>query len=348
MSGEAGQGARSFISRGVAHIEVPHQGQPVSVGFVLVPQFTMLAFTSAVEPFRVANQLAGKTLFEWAVWSSEGEPVTASNGMKVVVDGPLPAEAPSGYVLICAGTEPEMTTTRKLSDWVRVQWRRGRTVGSLCTGAYTLAKAGILKDRQFTLHWENIPGFIETYPELEPLRRVFCIDNRVITCAGGIASAELVVKLISEHYGPALAQAVMDMCLLTHMRRESDDQMTSLASRLGTRNEHVVKAVAWLEGRLSEDFLLEDCADHVGITPRQIQRLFRRYLGVTPVQYLNGLRLQHGRLLLSETNMTVMEVAVACGYVSSSHFARSFRQKYGVSPNKYSHFPGGEKAAPRD
>lgn len=331
---------RKFVARGVAHLDVAQKGDPVSVSFVLMPQFTMLAFTSAMEPLRVANQLSGKTLFEWSVFSGDGDPVTASNGMRMMVDGALPAEAPSGFVLVGGGVEPEMNTSRRLADWVRVQWRRGRTVGSLCTGAYALARAGILKDRQFTLHWENIPGFRELWPELEPVRRVYCIDNRVITCAGGVAAAELGLKLISDHYGPELAQAVMNMCLLTHLRLPSDDQMPSLAARLGTRNEHVVKAVAWLESHLAEDFRLDDCADHVGVTPRQVQRLFRRWLGMTPVQYLNGLRLAHGRMLLSETNMSVMEVAVACGYVSASHFAKSFRRKYGVAPGKYTHFPG--------
>lgn len=333
-------GVRRFVARGVAHIDVLYDGAPVAVSFVLVPQFTMLAFTSAVEPFRVANQLSGKTLFEWAVWSAEGEPVSASNGMTMVVDGALPAEAPPGYVLVCAGVEPERHLSRKLADWIRVQWRRGRTVGSLCTGAYTLARAGILKNRQFTLHWENIPGFRESWPDLEPERRLYCIDNRVITSAGGVAAAELALRLISDHYGPELGQAVMNMCLLSNLRLPNDDQMPSLAARLGTRNEHVVRAVAWLESRIADEFRLDDCAEHVGVTPRQIQRLFRRYLGVTPVQYLNSLRLSHGRMLLSETNMTVMEVAVACGYVSASHFAKSFRRKYGVAPGKYTHFPG--------
>ncbi|MFT4149809.1 MAG: GlxA family transcriptional regulator [Paracoccaceae bacterium] len=341
MTDKAEQGDRRpnrFVARGAAHVEVDTTADPVRVAFVLVPQFTMLAFTSAVEPLRAANQLSGKTIFEWQVFSESGQPITASNGVPLVPDGPLPKEAPAGYVLICGGVEPEVTTTATLADWIRAQWRRGRIVGSLCSGAYTLARAGILKGRTFTLHWENIPGFREAYPDLEPARRVYCIDDRLITCAGGVAAAELSLKLIHDHCGAELSQAAMNMCLLSQRRQPDDDQMTSLATRLGTRNEHVVKAVSYMEARLEEEFHLDDCAAHVGVTRRQIQRLFQQFLGVTPIQYLNTLRLQRGRALLSETNMSVMEVAVSSGYVSASHFAKSFRKKYGVSPNRFSHF----------
>ena len=330
--------ASRYVARGVAHLDVAARDEPIRDSFVLVPRFTMLAFTSAVEPLRVANQLAGRNLFEWQVFSEDGAPVTASNGVPLVPDGALPREAPSGYVLVCGGVEPEVTTTAQLADWIRAQWRRGRIVGSLCSGAYTLARAGILKGRRFTLHWENIPGFREIYPDLEPSERVYCIDDRVITCAGGVAAAELALRLISDHCGPDLGQAAMNMCLLTQTRQADDGQVTSLASRLGTRNDHVVRAVKYLESRLDEEFRLEDCAAHVGVTPRQVQRLFRQFLGATPVQYMNNLRLARGRMLLSETNLSVLEVALSCGYASPSHFAKSFRKKYGVSPNRFSHF----------
>ena len=330
--------ARKFVARGVAHVALPKVTEPVSVTFVLVPKFTMLAFTSAIEPLRVANQLTGQMLFRWGTFSEDGKPVACSNGVPVVPEGTLPEAPPPGYVLVCGGVEPENQITPTLGDWVRAQWRRGRTVGGLCTGAYALARAGILKGRRFTLHWENLSGFCETFPDLEPARQVFCIEDRIVTCAGGMAAADLMLKLIHDRYGAQLSQEVMNMCLLTQRRTEEDEQITSLAARLGTRNEKLIKAVAFLEARIEEEFDLDACADHLGVSRRQIERLFNRYLGVTPVRYMNDLRLQHGRALLAETDMSVTEVAVACGYASSSHFSKSFRKKYGVSPYRFSHF----------
>ena len=217
-------------------------------------------------------------------------------------------------------------------------WRRGRTVGGLCSGAYALARAGILKDRRFTLHWENIAGFTETYPELEVARQVFCIDDRIVTCAGGVAAADLMLKIIHDRFGMGLSQEVMNMCLLTGRRSEADEQITSLAARLGTRHEKLIEAVAFLEGRVEEAFDLDACAAQLKLSRRQIERLFSRYLGVTPVRYMNDLRLQRGRALLAETDMSVTEVAIACGYASTSHFSKSFRLKYEVSPYRFSHF----------
>lgn len=337
--------SHKYISRGIAHVPLGKTPDPVTVSFVLMKQFTMLAFTSAIEPLRVANQLAGRVLFRWHVYSEDGQPITCSNGLPVLPEGPLPAMADAGYVLVCGGVEPEAACTPALTDWIRAQWRHGRTVGGLCTGAYALARAGILDGRRFTLHWENLRSFAELFPTLTPDWQVYCIDDRIVTCAGGVAAADLVLKLIDDHLGPDLSQAVMNMCLMTRRRDAEDEQVTSLTSRLGNRNRHLLKAVSYLEDHLEETFSVEDCAQFVGVSWRQIERLFRANLGVTPIQYLAGLRLQHGRALLAETDMSVLDVAIACGYASSAHFSKSFRARFGVSPHRFSHFRQTSKKA---
>jgi len=268
----------------------------------------------------------------------DGAPVVCSNGVPIMVDGAFGGTQPEGIVLVCSGVEPEDQATGPLGDWLRALWRRGRTVGGLCTGAYALARAGILKDSRFTLHWENLAGFTETYPDLHALRQVFCIDERIVTCAGGVAAADLMLKIIDDRFGTVLSQEVMNMCLLTGRRSEGDAQITSLAARLGTRHEKLIEAVAFLEARIEEPFDLDTCAAQLRLSRRQIERLFNRYLGVTPVRYMNDLRLQRGRALLAETDMNVTDVAVACGYASTSHFSKSFRVKYGISPYRFSHF----------
>lgn len=330
--------ARTYVAKGVAHVALPQGAEPETVTFVLLPKFTMLAFSSAIEPLRIANQLTGQTLFRWQVLSLDGQPVACSNGVSVQADAAFADVTPTGLVLVCSGVEPEAHVSPALSDWLRAQWRRGRIVGGLCSGAYSLARAGILKGRRFTLHWENISGFRETWPDLEPVRQVFCIDDRIVTCAGGVAAADLMLKLIHDRFGAALSQEVMNMCLLTQRRTEGDEQTTSLSAKLGTRHDKLIQAVAFLESRIDEPFDLDACAAELRVSRRQIERLFNRYLGVTPVRYVNDLRLQRGRALLAETDMSVTEVAIACGYASASHFSKSFRQKYGVSPFRFSHF----------
>lgn len=332
------QDSARYVAKGVAHVDLAPVQEPVQVTFVLLPKFTMLAFAAAIEPMRIANQLTGQILFRWQTLSADGQPVGCSNGVPVMVDGAFGGTQPEGLIFVCSGVEPEDQVSAALGDWLRGLWRRGRTVGGLCTGAYALAKAGILKDRRFTLHWENLAGFSETFPGLQAARQVFCVDDRIMTCAGGVAAADLMLKLIHDRYGMALSQEVMNMCLLTRRRTEADEQTTSLAARLGTRHEKLIEAVAFLEARIEEPFDLDACAARLKLSRRQIERLFNRYLAVTPVRYMNDLRLQRGRALLAETDMSVTDVAIACGYASTSHFSKSFRQKYGLSPYRFSHF----------
>jgi transcriptional regulator GlxA family with amidase domain len=284
--------------------------------------------------------LTQQVLFRWTVLSDDGGPVACSNGVPVMVDGPWNTAKPEGIVLVVSGVEPEGKASVALGDWLRGLWRRGRMVGGLCTGAYALAQAGILKGRRFTMHWDNTTAFSENFPDLEPSRQVFSIDDRVMTCAGGVAAADLMLKLISDRFGAELGQEVMNMCLLTQRRDEADSQTASLATRLGTRHDKLLQAAAYLEARIEEELDLDGCAAHLNLSRRQIERLFNRYLGLTPVRYMNDLRLARGRALLAETDMKVTDVAVACGYASTSHFSKSFRKKYGVSPYRFSHFGG--------
>ncbi|WP_426034115.1 GlxA family transcriptional regulator [Cypionkella sp. TWP1-2-1b2] len=332
--------AQKYVAKGSAHVTLPGQVEPLDVAFVLLPKFTMLAFSSAIEPLRMANQLTQQVLFRWQVLSDDGGPVTCSNGVPIMVDGAWAQAKPEGIVLVCSGVEPEGKASQALGDWLRGLWRRGRVVGGLCTGAYALAQAGILKGHRFTMHWDNIDAFAENHPDLLPARQVFCIDDRVMTCAGGVAAADLMLKLINDRFGPVLGQEVMNMCLLTQRRQEEDLQTTSLAARLGTRHDKLLQAAAYLEAHIEEDFDLDACAAHLMLSRRQIERLFNRYLNITPVRYMNDLRLARGRSLLAETDMKVTEVAVACGYASTSHFSKSFRKKYGTSPYRFSHFGG--------
>ncbi len=334
-------GPNPFVAKGVAHVGLARTGEPLNVTFVLLAKFTLLAFSAAVEPLRMANQLTGQELFRWQVLTEDGAPMACSNGLQVVSGGSWIGTAPEGMIFVCSGVEPEGKASAALADWLRALWRRGRVVGGLCTGAYALARAGILQGRRFTLHWENIEGFAESHSGLVPARQVFTIEDRVMTSAGGIASADLMLKIIHDHFGAKLSQEVMNMCLLTQRRNEDDQQTASLAARLGTRHDKLLQAAAFLEARIEEEFSLDACAAHLDLSRRQIERLFHRYLATTPVRYMNDLRLQRGRALLGETDMKVTEVAVACGYASTSHFSKSFRKKYGVSPYRFSHF-GGE------
>ena len=326
----------NFVPKGVAHVPVPQVGEPVRMTFVLLPNFSLIAFSSAIEPLRIANQLAGQALFEWDVLSETGEAVGCSNGLKVQVDGALGETKPKSMVFVCAGVEPEKSASRKMADWLRQQYRQGRTVGGLCTGAYALAKAGILEGRSFTLHWENLPPFVETFGHLRPLEQLYCIDGRILTAAGGAAATDLFIEIIASNFGDRLADAVLKMCLHGQQRPADLRQRMSLSTTLGIRNPVLVQVIRQFEENLEAGVDIAALAAQLGVSRRQVERLFQRYVGMSPKQYLNGLRLEKARALLTETDMAVADVAYGCGFNATNTFTKAFRQRYGVSPRRLS------------
>ncbi|WP_127112793.1 GlxA family transcriptional regulator [Shimia sediminis] len=328
--------SRSWVPRGVAFCEVKGDHATQGFTFILLPNLSMNAFSSAIEPLRVANQVSGKELFRWQCVSEDGQPVTCSNGVPLGVDGTLDDIPSDDTVLVCSGVLPEQTLSSRISNLIRQLWRKGQTVGGVCTGAYTLARAGILRGSTFTLHWENIPAFGELYPELEPAEQVFVFDKRIWTCAGGFAGTDMMVTHIHERFGRELAGTVANMCLYRTPRSEEEPQKASAAAAIGVRNAKLVQIIDYLEEHIAEDFNLDEVAYGFDISRRQMERLFKRYLSTSPRKHLMTMRLHRARALMSETNMSVTEVAAACGFISTSHFSKRFRDRFGTSPHRYS------------
>ncbi len=326
---------QALVPKGVAHVELGNSTTVQHIAIVLVPQFSMSAFSAALEPFRIANQLTGQPLYHWRLLSEDGKPVRASNGVEVCVDGNLSDTERDTLVFVCSGVEPQKMTTDAVAHWVRRQWRNGRIVVGLCTGAHALAQAGILSGKQFTLHWENLPAFREMYPDLEPLEQLYTVDGRIMTCSGGSAATDLCVKLIKDSHGQLLSQEVLNMCLVPFQRAGTDRQTASQSAAIGTRNQKLVEMVVYFEEHLEEGVNLEAASAQVGVSRRQMERLFKQYTGTSPREYLMNMQLQRGRALLAETNLSVAEVAIASGFLSAVSFSKRYRSKYGQSPFQF-------------
>ena len=330
----------AFVPRGIATVEVKAPPAPHMFTFLLLQDFSMLAFSAAIEPLRIANQLSLKELFRWETRSVDGAAVRCSNGTKVVADRAMAEDCASQTVFVVSGIEPEKNTSDPAASWIRSLWRKGRTVGGLCTGAYTLARAGILEGQEFTLHWENIDSFREQYQPLEPQDRIYCIGSRIMTCAGGASATEMMVGLIRQSFGAALADEVLNMCLQPAARPGHTRQKASTAALVASRNRRLAEIIATLQETYEDEIHFSDLAERFNISLRQIERLFKTYLDMTPNEYLCDLRLQKARSLLSETNCSVMEVATACGFNSAGHFSKSFKKRFGVTPARFNYSAG--------
>ncbi|QTN35593.1 GlxA family transcriptional regulator [Cognatishimia activa] len=300
--------------------------------FVLMNEFTMLCFSAAVESLRIANRMAGQEIYEWVLASEDGEPVTCSAGATFTVDMALDSVQRDDTIFLCGGVNIQNSTTPKILNWLRRESRKGPTVGGLCTAGYALARAGLLEDRQATIHWENQDGFTEEFENIELTKSVFVIDRNRITTAGGTASIDLMLKLIAEDYDEDLANAVADQLIYSSIRTDQDTQRLSVPSRIGVRHPKLSIVIQMMENNIEDPISPSILAKDVGMSTRQLERLFRRYLNRSPKRYYMELRLQKARNLLMQTDMSVINVALACGFASPSHFSKCYRSHYNTTP----------------
>ena len=328
-------GSDPIVPLGAAYFPLA-EGRPTrAYAFILVPGFTLLAFSSAVDPLRIANQLAQQPLYRWRLMSETGEPVASSSGISVCVDGPLGPMDRGTRTFVCAGNPPKAAASPKVVAAIARHARFGGAVGGICTGALSLAAAGLLNDRPFTLHWENQPAFREDFPTLTPTANRFEVSNGVMTCGGGAASTDMILALIAEDHGPEFAAMVSEMCLRKVMVGIEHEQRSSMSVLIRSRNPGLLSVVNLMNAHIEDPLSLEDLAQAARFSRRHIERMFLAVLGETPGDYYRGIRLDRGRNLLSTTDMALIDVALACGFGSVAHFSKSFKARFGVAPTKY-------------
>ncbi len=313
-------------------VEVAAPTKPRRFVFVLLDRFTMLSFSCALESLRLANRMAGKKLYEWVLAGEGGEVATCSNGTEFRLNLDLDELSREDVVLVCGGIDVQAATTKRVVNWLRREARRGLMIGGLCTAGYTLAKAGLLDGKKATIHWENQDSFAEEFEEVKLTKSVFVVDGNRMTTAGGTASIDLMLKLIADQHGEDLANAVADQLIYSSIRTDQDTQRLSIPTRIGVRHPKLSRVIQIMEANIEEPISPAILARDVGMSTRQLERLFRRYLTRSPKRYYMELRLQKARNLLMQTDMSVINVALACGFASPSHFSKCYRAHYETTP----------------
>ncbi len=314
-------------------VEVDTAGKkPRRFVFVLLDNFTMLCFSSAIESLRIANRMSGQDLYSWTLAGEGGDTVTCSAGTTFKLDNDLGDMNRDDTLMICGGIDVQKSTTKRLLGWLRRESRKGLAVAGLCTAAHTLAKAGLLDGKRATTHWENQDSFAEEFDEVELTKSVFVVDGNRMTTAGGTSSIDLMLKLIADDHGDQLANAVADQLIYTTIRTDQDTQRLSVPTRIGVRHPKLSQVIQMMEANIEEPISPSILASDVRMSTRQLERLFRRYLNRSPKRYYMELRLQKARNLLLQTDMSVINVALACGFASPSHFSKCYRSHYDTTP----------------
>jgi AraC family transcriptional regulator, glycine betaine-responsive activator len=302
------------------------------VGFLLLPRFAMMPFTAAVETLRAANRVSGKALYRWRLHSDDGHAVTASNGIAVMPEVGLSRGGWPDLLLVCGGLDAHRYDRTTTLSWLRLAERQGTQVGAISSGTHVLARAGLLAGRRCTVHWEDLAALKEAFPDLEVSGAIFESDQGRWTCAGGTAALDMMLHYVAGAQGDRLAAAVASIFIHDRVRTPGDEQPLAHRIHLRNRSPRLAAALRLMESHIEEPLPAAEIAARVQVSPRQLERLFRRHLGCPPRRHYLELRLGHARRLLLQTGLSVMEVALASGFASQSYFTKCYRDLFRLTP----------------
>jgi transcriptional regulator GlxA family with amidase domain len=309
--------------------------------FYLMPEFTLLAFSSAIEALRLANAALGYDAYTWRLTTSAGDEVRASCGVSLRSDSTVLMERQHAtrpgkpfMVVICGGLNVERYASKATEAWLRECRQNGIAIASLCTGAHMLARAKLLDDRKCVIHWENFPSFVEQFRGASVRTGLFEIDGTIHTCAGGAASFDMMLHIIRRDYGEEVVAGVCERAIVDRIRNADDRQRLPFAPRLEEHHPAVTRLIERMQQTLTEPMPVEELVADLGLTRRQVERLFRTELRSSPARYYMRLRLERARLLLQQMTTPIVEIAVASGFSSASHFSKCYRDVYGCSPQE--------------
>ncbi|HZO22797.1 MAG TPA: GlxA family transcriptional regulator [Steroidobacteraceae bacterium] len=316
-------------------VVVKRAGEPARIAFFLVPQFPLIAFAAGLEPLRQANRMSERRLFDWPLVSVDGKAVTASNGIPIGVHGALDTLNGIDSVVVCAGLEPtQLGRHHKAHHHLRRLARHGSRIGAISTGSFILADAGLLGDHRCTVHWEYTDSLRSRHPGLKLTQDLYVIDRNVFTCSGGTSALDMMLQFVSEASGPELALAVAEQFIHPQIRHQQDQQRIGMHARYGIDSPKLVEIITLMEGAIEDPLEVTGIAQHVGVSPRQVERLFREHLNTSPRAFYVRLRLTRARTLLRQTLNSVRAVAVECGFASASHFCHAYKRVFGLSPTE--------------
>jgi AraC family transcriptional regulator, glycine betaine-responsive activator len=312
--------------------------EPIRIAFLLIPHFSMMAFSAAIEPLRSANRMSERDLFDWQLISVDGLEVVASNGISIAVRQSLDQLHKVDMVVVCAGLDPlQFEANHLLHQHLRRLSHRGAKIGAISAGSFILADAGLLAGRRCTVHWEYAELFLSRYPTLAFSRDLFVVDRDVFTCSGGTAALDMMLRFVSEASTPEIAVAVAEQFIHPQIRNQEDHQRPELHAHYGIECPKLIEIIKLMEGAITNPLDTRQIAGRVGISSRQVERLFRDQIGTTPKAFYLELRLARARTLLRQTISPILGVALECGFLSTSHFCHAYKRVFGVAPTHERH-----------
>lgn len=311
--------------------------RPKTIAFLLVNRFSMISLVSAVEPLRASNRLLGEDSYAWKLFSEDGSPVVASNGLELAVEGSLSKLTASldeiDFLFVCAGLDTDPPNRARLHAGLTQASRSNIVIGSLSAGTFILARAGLLDGYNCTVHWEFQPAFEEQFPELNCTSGLYVIDRNRWTGSGGVTGLDMMLRLIEDDHGPSLSRSVGNQFQIDRIRNAAVHQRPGNLDRMDTLPGPLQTAIDIMMANVETPLKMDIIARDSGLNLRRMERLFKSHLEAAPAQFYRRLRLEKARELLMHSNLSTLEISFLTGFSSSSHFAMAYAREYGVRPS---------------
>ena len=326
---------------------LPRCGAPEQIAFVLLPNCSLMSLSSALNALTLANAASianqGPRLYDVMMASFDGRPVV-SNAATIQVDfavNQLPAL--DGLFVISDDPIPHSGHDALVSFLAQLGSRPG-CLGAIGSGAWLLARAGLLENCRATVHWSHVPLFAASFPHAIVSANVFEADHRRLTCAGGQAAFDMMLHHIGQRHGKDIVADILGAANVERVRGPMEPQRVPLASRVGGGQPRLKEAVGLMESNIEEPLATDDIAQLVGVSRRQLERLFKQHLDSLPSRYYTELRLNRARQLLQQSSQSILQVGLGCGFSSGGHFSSAYRARFGVTPREQRRQPLGLQA----
>ena len=301
------------------------------VGVLPIPGFALTSYACTVEPFRAANLLSRRSLYD-VVHFGDAARVESSGAASIEPRHQVGAMIDLDLLLVVAGGDPFAFADPAVFTWLARLSRRGVRIGGVSGGSVLLANAGLMSGRRLTVHWDHAAPLADRFPDILIERKLFVIDRDRVTCGGGTAPLDLMHALIASHHGRVFARLVSDWFLHTDIRSAAAPQRGGVAERFGAHSPHILEAVASMESHVGDPLSLKQLALMAEVSTRHLNRLFVEAFGQSVMDYYRDLRLDTGRRLIRSTAMRIGEIADATGFSSAGHFSNAYLARFGLRP----------------
>jgi AraC family carnitine catabolism transcriptional activator len=303
--------------------------------FILLDKFSMFSLSALVEPLRIANYCSGQNLYGWHFCSADGNDVPTSTGIMVPTRAVSMNDSDFDAIIVCGGWNAERYECAQLFSWLHHMGRRGLILGANETGSYILARTGLLHGHSATIHWHCHNAFKERFPNIDLQDAIYVIDHKRMTCAGGTAGLDMMLQDIRHRHSRKLSLEVANQLLYSSIRKGDVPQKEVQSRRLTSAPPNLQRAIKIMEQNIEKPLTVPQISEALGFSQRKLERLFSKHFSCSAVAFYRTVRLQEARVLLTHTDMSVLDICIACGFASSSYFSKSYTNQFGVHPRDH-------------